>query len=151
MPGDGLRMPRDGNGDRMTFLLALFLMVLPSAASAYEMPAWDPRALAKENTLDFLTVGPEEGEHWSRVWVVAVDDHLYLRLGRRAASRFEKNTQAPWVKVRIAGREFDRVRAQPAPDMADRVAAAMAEKYWTDILVRYSSHPLIVRLSVTPP
>ena len=134
----------------MRILLAL-LLVLSAAATAAETPGWDPQTLAKENTLDFLTVGPEEGEHWSRVWVVAVDDHLYLRLGRRAASRFEKNTQAPWVKVRIAGHEFDRVRAESAPDMADRVAAAMADKYWTDILVRYSSHPLIVRLSVTPP
>jgi len=126
-------------------------MVVSSAATADGTPAWNLPTLAKENTLDFLTIGPEEGEHWSRVWVVAVDDHLYLRLGNRAASRLEKNTQAPWVKVRIAGGEFDRVRADPAPEMADRVAAAMAAKYWTDILVRYSRHPLIVRLSVTPP
>src|SRR2546430_13609235 len=135
----------------MRLLFALLLTIVSAAATADQTPGWDPRTLAKENTLDFLTVGPEEGEHWSRVWVVAVDDHLYLRLGRRAASRFEKNTKAPFVSVRIAGHEFDRVRAEAAPEMAERVAAAMAAKYWTNVLVRYSSHPLIVRLSVTPP
>ena len=52
----------------------------------------------------------------------------------RAATRFEKNTTAPFVKVRIAGREFDHVRAEPAPEVAERVAAAMAAKYWSDLL-----------------
>ena len=132
------------------FVLALFL-VLVSAALAGETPTWDPRTLANESTLQFLTVGPEEGEHWSRVWVVAVDDQLYIRLGARAAARFEKNTTAPFVKLRIAGREFGHVRAEPAPEMAERVAAAMAAKYWTDLLIRHASHPLIVRLTAVVP
>jgi uncharacterized protein DUF2255 len=110
-----------------------------------------PAALAREDMLEFLTVGPQEGEHWSKVWVVAVDDQLYVRLGRRAAARFEKNTTAPFVKVRIAGREFDHVRAESAPEMAERVAAAMAVKYWTDALIRFARHPLTVRLSVPSP
>ena len=46
----------------------------------------------------------------------------------RAATRFEKNTTAPFVKVRISGHEFDHVRAETAPEMAERVAAAMAAK-----------------------
>lgn len=62
----------------------------------------------------------------------------------RAAARFEKNTTAPFVKVRIAGREFDNVRAEPAPEMVERVAAAMAAKYWSDLLIRFASHPLTV-------
>ena len=45
---------------------------------------------------------------------------------------------APFVKVRIAGREFDDVHAEAAPEMADRVADAMAAKYWSD-LVRVTS------------
>ncbi len=85
------------------------------------------------------------------MWVVAVDDQLYVRLGRRAAARFEKNTTAPFVKVRIAGREFDHVRAEPAPEMAQRVAAAMAAKYWSDLLIRFARHSLTVRLSVRAP
>ena len=76
---------------------------------------------------------PGEGEHWSRVWVVAVDDQLYV------------------VKVRISGHEFDHVRAEPAPEMAERVAAAIAAKYWSDLLIRFARHPLIVRLSVPVP
>jgi hypothetical protein len=81
------------------------------------------------------------------VWVVEVEGQLYIRLGRRAAARFEKNTTAPFLKVRIAGQEFDHVRAEPAPEMAERVAAAMAAKYWSDLLIRFASHPLTVRLS----
>ena len=85
------------------------------------------------------------------MWVVAVDDQLYVRLGRRAATRFEKNTTAPFVKVRISGHEFDHVRAEPAPEMAERVAAAMAAKYWSDLLIRFARHQLTVRLSVPVP
>jgi hypothetical protein len=50
------------------------------------------------------------------------------------------------VAVRIAGEEFDDVRVENAPEMADRVAAELAEKYWTDVLVRFFPHPLTVRL-----
>ncbi len=109
---------------------------------------WDPNSFRSESTLDFLTVGPEEGEHWSRVWLVVIDRQLYVRLGPRAAGRVEKNTTAPFVKVRIAGQQFDRVRVEPAPDMKEKVAAEMAEKYWTDVLVRYSDHPLTAKLVV---
>ena len=119
------------------FVLAASLIIMSAVAVADEPAGWDPHTLARENTLEFLTVGPQEGEGWSRVWVVAVDDQLYVRLGRRAATRFEKNTTAPFVKVRISGHEFDHVRAEPAPEMAERVAAAMAAKYWSDLF-----HPL---------
>jgi hypothetical protein len=38
------------------------------------------------------------------------------------------------------------------PDMKQKVAAAMADKYWMDILVRHESHPMVARLvPETPP
>ena len=76
-------------------MLAASLIIMSAVAVADEPASWDPQTLAREDTLEFLTVGPQEGEHWSRVWVVAVDDQLYVRLGRRAATRFEKNTTLP--------------------------------------------------------
>ena len=33
--------------------------------------------------------------------------------------------------------------------MAERVAAAMADKYWSDIFVRFFAHPLTLRLKPT--
>jgi hypothetical protein len=132
-------------------LLLFVLVVVIGAAVADEPSSWDPARLAKESTLEFLTVGPPEGEHWSRVWVVEVGGQLYIRLGQRAADRFEKNITAPLLKVRIAGQEFDNVRAEPAPDMADRVDVAMAAKYWSDLLMRFSSHRLTVRLLAPVP
>jgi hypothetical protein len=112
---------------------------------------WDPDSFRSENTLDFLTVGPDEGEHWSRVWLVVIDHQLYVRLGPRAAGRIEGNTSAPFVKVRIADQQFDRVRVEPAPDTRDAVGAEMANKYWTDLIIRHFSHPLIARLTAEPP
>jgi hypothetical protein len=145
-----LRAPLDSWRLPSSFQFALFVLVTAFAAAG-GTATWNPPTLATEDTLEFLTVGPEEGEHWSRVWVVAVDDDLYVRLGRRAAARFEQNSTAPFVKVRIADHEFDDVRAEPAPEMAERVAAAMAAKYWGDLLIRFARHPLIVRLSVAAP
>jgi hypothetical protein len=43
---------------------------------------------------------------------------------------------APYVKLKVADKEFDKVKVEEVPDMKERVAAAMAEKYWMDILVR---------------
>ena len=108
--------------------------------------AWDPEAFRGVDTLEFLTTEPEDGEHWSTVWLVVLDGQMYVRLGSRAAKRIEHNTTTPYVGVRIAGEQFDRVRAESVPDMADRVADAMAEKYWTDVFVRYFDHPLTMRL-----
>jgi hypothetical protein len=135
----------------MNSLRLLFLAIVGSVAVAGgQIASWDPPTLAREDTLEFLTVGPDEGAHWSRVWVVAVDDKLYVRLGPRAAARFERNTTAPFVKMRIAGQEFDNVRGEPAPEMAERVAAAMAAKYWSDLVVRFMNHPLTLRLVLQP-
>jgi hypothetical protein len=129
-------------------MLPLFMMMFVISTALADQPStWDPVTLAKESTLEFLTVGPEEGAHWSKVWVVQIGGQLYLRLGTRSAARFEKNATAPFVRVRIAGLEFDHVRAESAPEMAERVAAAMAAKYWGDLVMRLASHPLTIRLS----
>jgi hypothetical protein len=110
--------------------------------------AWDPQAFADVDTLDFLTSEPEEGEHWSKVWLVVLDGQVYVRLGGRAAGRIEANTTAPYVGIKIAGQQFDKVRADPVPEMAERVAAAMADKYWSDLFIRFFPHPLTMRLVV---
>jgi len=124
-------------------VIALSLVVLVPSFAAN----WDPQAFSKQDTLEFLTVGPDEGEHWSTVWLVVIDGQVYIRLGSRAAARMEKNTTAPYVKVRIAGQQFDRVKAEAAPDMVQKVAAAMGEKYTSDFLVKYFNHPLTMRLT----
>lgn len=122
--------------------MALSSAVLAAPASA----AWDPTRYTEESTLDFLTVSPEDGEHWSRVWLVVIDDQIYIRLGSRAVARIEANTRAPIVSVRVAKEEFTQVEAVSVPEMTEAVAAAMAEKYTTDILVRYFDHPLTMKL-----
>jgi hypothetical protein len=131
---------------RSLWLAASTLLLMASAASA----AWDPQAFSKEDTLEFLTVGPEEGEHWSTVWLVVIDNQVYLRLGSKAAERIEKNTTNPIVKVKIDGQQFDRVKAESAPDMVEPVNKAMADKYTTDFMVRYFNHPLTMRLTPEP-
>ena len=107
------------------FVLATTLIIMSAVAVADEPASWDPQTLCAGEHAGISFGSPQEGEHWSRVWVVAVDDQLYVRLGRRAATRFEKNTTAPFVKVRISGHEFDYVQSEPAPEMAQRVAAPM--------------------------
>jgi hypothetical protein len=113
---------------------------------AADPPTWDANAFRDLDTLDFLTVRPNEGEHWSRVWLVVVDGVVYIRLGSRAADRMQGHSGAPFVKVRIAGHEFDRVRAEPAPEKVTEVAAAIADKYWSDAFIRFIPHPLTMRL-----
>jgi hypothetical protein len=124
----------------------LVCLITLLATGAAAMAAWDPAAFSAANTLEFRTIGPEEGEHWSTVWLVVIDGQVYIRLGGRAAARIEQNTTKPDVGVRIAGQQFDHVTAQPAPDMVAPVAKAMGEKYWSDVLVRHFDHPLTMRL-----
>jgi len=120
--------------------LALGILATPTFA------AWDPARYAGEDTLEFLTVSPDDGEHWSTVWLVVLDDQVYIRLGSRAAARIESNTRAPIVSIRIGKEEFAEVEAISAPEMAEEVAAAMAEKYWTDVFIGYLDHPLTMKL-----
>ena len=121
-------------------------------AASVVAPQWDPATIAEQGTIEFLTVVPEEGEHWSTVWFVVIDGAIYVRLGPRAASRIEKNSTAPRLKLRVSGKEVHPMRYEKAPEMAERIAAAMGEKYWTDFLgapfrkLGLSSPPLMLRL-----
>ena len=123
--------------------IALCLQVFLAAVA---FAAWDPDRYGELETLQFLTVGAAEGEHWSTVWLVVIGGQVYIRLGSPAAERMEQNTTKPLVRVKIGGEEFRNVRAEPAPEMAERVADAMADKYWSDFLVRFLPHPLTMRL-----
>ena len=114
------------------------------------VPGWDPNAFRDESTLQIMTTGPEEGEHWSKLWLVVIDGKLYVRLGDRSWGRIQKNTTAPYVKVKVAGKEFDKVRLDETPDMKDKIGAAMADKYFLDILIRHESHPMTARLTAEP-
>lgn len=134
------------NRRKLLVTMVAWLAVTTAAASA----AWEPGKFREASTLEYLTVGPEEGEHWSRVWVVVIDEQPYLRLGARAAGRMEGNAKRPFVKIRLGDELFERVRAEPAPDMAERVAAAMGEKYPSDVVIRHFPHPLTVRLVLDP-
>jgi len=131
---------------------AIFWIALMGGACAASnpVPGWDPNAFRGQSTLQIMTFGPEEGEHWSTVWLVVIDGQLYVRLGDRAFGRVQKNTTSTYVKVKIGDQEFDKVRLEAAPDMTDKVAAAMAGKYFLDILVRHESHPMTARLVAEP-
>src|SRR5438128_11852165 len=107
---------------------------------------WKPGAYASESTLQLRTTAPGEGDHWFPVWLVVIDDQVYVRLGTRAAGQIERNTTKPYVGVRVAGQQFDRVKAVSAPESVERVARAMADKYWSDVIVRHMDHPLTMRL-----
>jgi hypothetical protein len=131
-------------------LAAVTLVVCVRSVTAAE-PQWTPGQWVDEDPVELRTQRSGEEPHWFKVWVAVIDDQLYVRLGRRASERIEHNTTAPDVSVRIAGQEFDHVRIENAPQMADRVAAELAEKYWTDVLVRFMSHPLTVRLVPATP
>jgi hypothetical protein len=128
--------------------LALATLLLCPLARAAD---WTPGAWKDEQTIDLQTIGPEEGEYWFPVWLVVLDDQVYVRLGTRAAGRVERNKTAPYMGIRIAGQQFDRVKGTPAPEMTQKVAAAMGSKYWSDVFIRYFNHPLTLRLAPEPP
>jgi hypothetical protein len=121
-------------------LLATLAMASVSAAN------WSPRSYADLSTVEVRTSCPGEGELWFPVWLVTIDDQVYVRLGPRAAGRIECNQTAPYLTVRVAGQEFDHVKGIPAPEDARRVAEAMGAKYWSDLVIRFLPHPLTLRL-----
>jgi hypothetical protein len=128
----------------MGVALLFLAMVVPAAAG------WEPAALDSQEVLEFHTVDAEGDGHWSKVWLVELDGDVYIRLGNRAADRIEGNSTKPVVKIRVGGEVFERVVAEPAPDMVEAVADAMAEKYWSDVFVRFVPHPLTLRLRPEP-
>ncbi len=130
----------------VSLAVATVMTAMLPRSSAGEPAGWTPDLIARQNTVKLRTTVPDEGEYWFPVWVVVVDNQVYVRLGSRAAGRVERNTTAPYLGVEIAGQRFDKVRGVPAPEAASRVAAAMADKYWSDVIVRHFSHPLTLRL-----
>jgi len=133
-------------------LLALWIAFAAGSVGAADsaVPGWDPNAFRDLSTLQIMTTAPEEGEHWSKLWLVVIDGQVYVRLGDRSYGRVQKNTTNPYLKVKVGDREFDKVRVDPALDMKDKVAAAMADKYFMDILIRHESHPMTARLVPEP-
>jgi len=130
-------------------ILALVAATL-TAAAAEAPPGWTPELFKNASTIQFYTADETGKGHWSTVWVVVIDGAPYIRLGRRAASRIDGNANAPFVNIKVGNNEFDHVLAQPALEMADKVASAMADKYTMDLFVRFMDHPLTMRLVPAP-
>ncbi|HEY2776168.1 MAG TPA: hypothetical protein VGK20_19160 [Candidatus Binatia bacterium] len=122
--------------------VACLVMSAPAARAA----DWTPAKWGDEQTLQFRTDCPGEGEHWSYVWVAVIDGDLYVRLGSQAASRVDCSSTKPMTSIRIAGAQFDDVEMIQSPQMATRVADFMANKYWLDLGVRYMNHPYTMKL-----
>lgn len=138
---------------KVSTLSAVLALVAVAAAAEPQGPAWVVQEFAAAETIELRTVGDEEGEYWFPVWAVVVDDRVFVRLGQRAADRVKFNAMFPDVGVRVGDKQFNRVHAEPAPEYAAQVATAMAEKYWSDIFIRWFSHPLtaeLVPLAGTP-
>ncbi len=123
-------------------IVALIALAMPALAG----PEWTPEEWTEGSTLRFQTTDVDRNEHWSTVWYVVIQGDIYARLGTAAAELVENNVKRPYVRVKIAGKEFQDVRADPAPGMAEWVADEMADKYPTDFLFRFLPHPMTVRL-----
>lgn len=133
----------------MRWIVATAFALTTFGATALAGPAdWTPGAWADEGTIELRTTDPGAEPHWFPVWLVVLDGQVYVRLGSRAAARFDRNVTKPIVGVRIAGKTFDRVRGVLAPGMVEKVAAAMKDKYWThgDVVVRRMDHPYTLLL-----
>lgn len=121
-------------------------IILCRIHAAWATPAWDVETFRGADTIEMKTNVPGEGEYWFPIWVVVIEDEAYVRLGSQAAARFQKNDSFPEVAIRVNGQQFDRVRGEPVPTYAGAVDTAMAEKYWTDLIIRWFPHPMILRL-----
>ena len=112
----------------LSFVLSV---VLATAAHADNkaVPGWDPTVFRDASTVKIMTTEPDVGEHWSNLWVVVIDGQPYVRLGDRAYGRIQRNATSPYVKLKVADEEFEKVKVEEMPDMKENVAAAMAEKY----------------------
>lgn len=130
----------------MKLAAPLLSLILLSCAATAQAADWTPANWAAEETLQFLTDCPDEGEHWSYVWLVVLDGDVWVRLGGKAGGRVDCSKTKPMTSVKIAGKDFAAVEMVQVPEMAERVAAAMADKYSTDFAVRYFSHPYTMKL-----
>jgi hypothetical protein len=123
-----------------------FAFVAAASADEKAVPGWDATTFNDASTIKIMTTEPDVGEHWSNLWVVVIDGQPYVRLGDRSYRRIQRNTTSPYVKLKVADKQFDKVKVEETPDMKEKVAAAMADKYWMDILIRHESHPMVARL-----
>jgi len=142
-------MPNNMKIYRVASLALLVLSIAFAAAARADDSAvsgWDPAAFRDASTIKIMTTEPDAGEHWFNLWVVVIDGQPYVRLGDRSYARIQKNSTSPYVKLKVADQEFDKVRVEETPDMKEKVAAAMADKYWMDVLIRHESHPMVARL-----
>ncbi len=128
----------------LALLTAVFMLTAQARAE------WTPTTFSEESTLEFMTDCPEEGEHWSPVWLAVVDGDVYVRLGKKAAERFDCSRKRPYVGIEIADERFGRVEMVEAPDMIESVGEAMSEKYFWDFLFGAIAHPYTMRLVPAP-
>jgi len=128
----------------------LWIAMVGACASANLVAGWDPDAFRAQRTLQLMTTGAEEGAHWSKLWLVVVDGQLFVRLDGRTFQRVKENLAGQYVMLKIGDRKFNRVRLEAAPDMSSKVAAAMADKYPMDALIRHEFHPMTARLIAEP-
>jgi predicted DNA-binding protein (MmcQ/YjbR family) len=136
----------------LSFVLSIAFAVA-GRGDGNAVSGWDPAVFRDASTIKIMTTEPDVGEHWSNLWVVVIDGQPYVRLGDRAYGRIQRNTTSPYVKLKVADQEFDKVKVEEMPNMKEKVAAAMADKYWMDVLIRRESHPMVARLvpEATPP
>ena len=130
--------------------VVLLTAVVGVSAAANLAAGWDPDGFRDQRTLQIMTTGAEEGAHWSKLWLVVIDGQLFVRLDGRTFKRVKESLAGQYVMLKIGDRKFQRVRLEAAPDMSGKVAAAMANKYPTDVLIRHESHPMTARLIAEP-
>src|SRR3989442_9535844 len=104
---------------------AAFIALVAAPAGAAE---WKPRTYASESTLDLRTTAPGEGDHWFPVWLVVLDDQVYVRLGTRAAGSVRRHTTNPQRRVRHPGPQLHRIKGEAPPQAAQRGARPAGDK-----------------------
>ena len=130
--------------------VVLWTAMVGTCAAANLVAGWDPDAFREQRTLQIMTTDADEGAHWSKLWLVVINGQLFVRLDGRTFERVKENLAGQYVMLKIGDRKFDRVRLEAAPDMSSKVAAAMADKYSMDVLIRHESHPMTARLIAEP-
>ena len=128
------------------FMVGLIMLCIGFSASLVSAQGQSWEQFQDEDTLEVLTVDSSGEEYWSTFWLVVLDGEFYLRLGSRGSDRIKGHTKMPHVSVKIGGQQFDQVKAVDAPDKAEAVATAMADKYLSDLFIRFFPHPMTVRL-----
>lgn len=96
----------------LAILSSVLSIALATAARADDraVPGWDPTVFRDASTIKIMTTEPDVGEHWSNLWVVVIDGQPYVRLGDRSYGRIQRNTTSPYVKLKVADQEFDKVK-----------------------------------------